>query len=79
MITQEFDMKLVQYFEKMQALPPDKQAEVFDFIEFLVMRSSIQVTIKPCLAEWLLVMPDVGLDEDFARVDESEVVGDVFN
>lgn len=32
-------MNSAQFFEKMQALPPDRQAEVFDFIEFLVSRS----------------------------------------
>ena len=32
-------MNPVYFWEKIQALPPDKQAEVFDFIEFLVSRS----------------------------------------
>lgn len=71
-------MNPAQFFEKMQALPPDKQAEVFDFIAFLASRSRIQLPEKECLADRLLTMPDVGLDEDFARVDESKVVGDVF-
>jgi hypothetical protein len=33
-------MNAAQFLEKMQALPPDKQAEVFDFIEFLASRST---------------------------------------
>lgn len=32
-------MNPAQFFEKMQALPPNRQAEVFDSIEFLVSRS----------------------------------------
>jgi hypothetical protein len=78
-ITQEFDMNQVQLLEKFHSLPSDKQVQVFDFIDFLAARSSLQLRTKQCLAEWLLVMPDVGLDEDFTRVDGLEVVGDVFN
>ncbi len=72
-------MNQAQFFEKIQALPPDKQVEVFDFIEFLAARSRTQLEEKESLADRLLTMPDVGLDEDFARVDESEQVGDVFS
>lgn len=32
-------MNPAQFIEKMQALPPDKQAEVLDFIEFLASRN----------------------------------------
>lgn len=38
-VIQEFEMNSAQFFEKMQALPLDRQAEVFDFIEFLASRS----------------------------------------
>lgn len=72
-------MKLMQFFTMVQALPPDKQVEVFDFIQFLASRSQIQVQAKECLADRVLTMPDVGLDADFARVDESQVIGDVFD
>jgi hypothetical protein len=41
MITREFEMKLVQYFETIQALPLDKQIVVFDFIEFLAARNPV--------------------------------------
>jgi hypothetical protein len=76
---EKFDMNTAQFFEIIQALPPDKQAEVFDFIEFLASRSRIQLPEEKCLADRLLTMPNVGLDEDFARVDESKGVGDVFD
>ncbi len=33
-------MNQAQLFEKIQALPADKQAEVFDFIDFLASRST---------------------------------------
>lgn len=72
-------MNPAQFIEKIQALPPDKQVEVLDFIEFLASRSSTQLKTKQCLAEWLMAMPDVGLDEDFMRVDESARGDDVFN
>lgn len=45
-------MNPVQFFEKMQALPPDKQAEVFDFIEFLASRSTPQEEQKGATDEW---------------------------
>jgi hypothetical protein len=37
-LTQEFSMNPAQFFEKIQALPPAKQAAVLDFIEFLASR-----------------------------------------
>ncbi|MDI1278667.1 DUF2281 domain-containing protein [Methylobacter sp.] len=33
-------MNQTQLLEKIQALPPDKQAEVFDFVDFLASRSA---------------------------------------
>ncbi len=33
-------MNQAQLLEKIQALPPDKQAEVFDFVDFLASRSA---------------------------------------
>ena len=72
-------MNQAQFFEKIQALPADKQVEVFDFIEFLASRSPTKSLTKECLADRLMMMPDCGLDEDFARMDESDGVGDVFD
>lgn len=68
-----------QFLIKMQDLPPDKQAEVFDFIEFLVSRNPSQIRPKTSLAKWLLMIPNVGLDEDFIRIDQAGEVKDVFN
>lgn len=50
--TQEFEMKLVQFFEKVQALSPDKQAEVFDFIDFLASRSAASDVQKSADDDW---------------------------
>jgi len=72
-------MTQAQLLEKFNGLPPDKQGVALDFIEFLAMRSATEVRVKQCLAAFLLEMPNVGLDEDFARVDESKAVGDVFS
>ncbi len=33
-------MNQAQLLEKIQALPPDKQTEVFDFVDFLASRSA---------------------------------------
>ncbi|AFY60249.1 DUF2281 domain-containing protein [Synechococcus sp. PCC 6312] len=71
-------MNPAQFIEKMQALPPDKQAEVLDFIEFLASRSTAKLTTKESLAARLLTIPNAGLDEDFERVDDSDEVDDVF-
>lgn len=45
-------MNPAQFFEKMQALPPDKQAEVFDFIEFLASRSTAPSDRQIADDEW---------------------------
>jgi hypothetical protein len=64
-------------------LPESLQAEVFDFVLFLEQKQSTEAKgkspAKQSLADRLLEMPDCGLDEDFARVDESGRAGDVFN
>lgn len=65
-------MNLAKFIEKMQALPPDKQTEVLEFIEFLASRSATKLTPKESLASRLLTIPSVGLDEDFERVEDGE-------
>ncbi len=45
-------MNPVQLFEKIQALPLDKQAEVFDFIEFLASRSPKPKGQETAEADW---------------------------
>jgi len=45
-------MNPAQFFEKMQALPPDKQAEVLDFIDFLASRSLTPRDRKIADDEW---------------------------
>jgi hypothetical protein len=41
--------------------------------------SSQAVLKSKSFVQWLLEIPDVGLDEDFLRVDDLGEVGDVFN
>ena len=64
-------------------LPQNLHAEVLDFILFLEQRYTVsQEKAKPemkCLAEWLLDIPPVGLDEDFERVDEEGFTDHVFD
>ena len=45
-------MNQAQFFAKMQALPADKQAEVFDFIDFLASRSTTPDHQKIADDEW---------------------------
>ncbi|WP_126148390.1 DUF2281 domain-containing protein [Synechococcus elongatus] len=45
-------MNPAQIFEKLQALPPDKQAEVFDFIEFLASRSPTPSDREVAAEDW---------------------------
>lgn len=60
-------------------LPENLQAEVFDFVLFLEQKQSReaqgQSPAKQSLADRLLEMPDGGLDEDFARVDDKGQAG----
>jgi len=64
-------------------LPESLQGEVFDFVLFLEQKQSReaqgQSPARQSLADKLLEIPECGLDEDFARVDELERAGDVFN
>ncbi|MCX5963376.1 MAG: hypothetical protein NT070_09580 [Cyanobacteria bacterium] len=60
-------MTQAQLLEIFNGLPPDKQQLVLDFIDFLISRSKVDLQKKECLADHLLMMPNVGLDEDFAR------------
>ncbi len=45
-------MNPAQFLEKVQALPPDKQSEVFDFIEFLTSRSTPLSDHKSVEEDW---------------------------
>ncbi|NJL55614.1 DUF2281 domain-containing protein [bacterium] len=45
-------MNPAQFFEKVQALPPAKQAEVFDFIEFLASRSTTSQDQETAGDDW---------------------------
>jgi hypothetical protein len=69
--------------QHLDKLPEGLQAEVFDFVLFLEQKQSKVAEGKPpagkCLADMLLEIPDCGLDEDFARVDEPGRAGDVFD
>ena len=44
-------MGYAELIERLQSLPQDKQAEVFDFVEFLAARSGIADT-QPAHSEW---------------------------
>ena len=44
-------MSYAELIEKLQALPEAKQAEVFDFIEFLVNRNQVKPSQEKTLAE----------------------------
>ena len=45
-------MNHAQLSEKIQALPPDKQAEIFDFVDFLVSRHTVAKQQKIADGEW---------------------------
>jgi len=64
-------------------LPKNLHAEVLDFILFLEQRYTSPQNAtqgkKKCLAEMLLDIPSVGLDEDFERVDEGGHSDHVFD
>lgn len=40
-------MGFPELMEKLQTLPPEKQDEVFDFVEFLSMRYAKEIATKP--------------------------------
>ncbi len=62
-------------------LPENLQAEVFDFVLFLEQKQAgktkSKFPAKQSLADRLLEMPDCGLDEDFARIDDKGQAGNV--
>lgn len=45
-------MGYAELIERLQALPQDKQAEVFDFVEFLSRRSGLGETASHAHADW---------------------------
>lgn len=45
-------MGYVQLIQQVQALPPEKQAEVFDFVDFLVQRSAATQSTTEAQATW---------------------------
>lgn len=56
--------------EKLQALPPEKQAEVLDFIDFLIQRTapSLPPTVTPFFGLWSDLGVDLSADDlDAAR------------
>ena len=44
-------MSYAQLIEKLQALPEAKQAEVFDFVEFLASRTQTERSEEPTIAK----------------------------
>ncbi|MBI5901170.1 MAG: DUF2281 domain-containing protein [Rhodocyclales bacterium] len=46
-------MGYAELIERLQALPQDKQAEVFDFVEFLSLRSGVAEIAPQAQAEWV--------------------------
>jgi len=53
-------MGYAELIERLQALPQDKQAEVFDFIEFLSARSGVSGAAHLARGDWA--------DADFAKM-----------
>lgn len=45
-------MGYAELIERLQALPPDKQTEVFDFVEFLSARFGSSDQTPPAHADW---------------------------
>lgn len=39
-------MNLAEFIERVKALPEDKRAEVYDFVEFLAWRESLSLTAR---------------------------------
>lgn len=64
MLNMTMQENLNQHFEK---LPPHLRAEVMDFVLFLEQKH-LREPPRKSLAAKLMEMPDVGLDEDFERV-----------
>ncbi|MDP2822322.1 MAG: hypothetical protein Q8O52_06545 [Sulfuritalea sp.] len=53
-------MGYAELIERLQALPQDKQAEVFDFVEFLSLRRDVAGRARLAQGEWT--------DAEFARM-----------
>lgn len=65
-------MGYAELIEKLQALPKDKQAEVFDFVEFLASRFAAPgVNDRRDMAEWT--------EADFANFSLGQALRDVDN
>jgi len=50
------------FFEKLHALPPDKQAEVLDFIDFLIQRTASSSSPEPASVPFFGLWSDLGID-----------------
>jgi hypothetical protein len=59
-------------------LPPDRRVEVLDFVIALERKYSAQPAKKSFIQK-LREMPDVGLDEDFERIQDTKRPDDVFD
>jgi protein-disulfide isomerase len=59
-MTQEPEMGYAELIERLQALPPDKQVEVFDFVDFLASRNSSPDSQAARQAAWC--------DEEFSQM-----------
>ncbi len=57
-------MNIVQLIEKIQVLPKEKQAEVFDFVDYLATRFARPIATDP--VEWT--------DKDFSRLSMAQAM-----
>lgn len=62
-------MGYAELIERLQALPQDKQAEVFDFVEFLSRRSGFAEKLPHAHADWA--------DSEFARMAMGQALRDI--
>jgi hypothetical protein len=57
--------------EKLQALPPDKQAEVLDFVDFLIQRTAASSSSESASAPFFGLWADLGVDLSADDIDEA--------
>jgi len=62
-------MGYAELIERLQALPHDKQAEVFDFVEFLSVRSGFSEKVPHAHADWA--------DSEFASMAMGQALRDI--
>ena len=55
-------MKIQTILEKLQVLPPEKQAEVLDFIDFLIQRTATSPALEPPPAPFFGLWFNLGVD-----------------